>query len=95
MKGQTMDKTRKGCSYRACGYPGFCTGIPTCYEEAESMTCAKGDASEKSPLFTLYPVVIPYVVCIGKQRIERKEWEGVEMRVPREGDMQARSSDFG
>lgn len=59
------------------------------------MTCAKGDASEESPLFTLYPVIIPYVVCIGKQRIERKKGESVEVRVPREGDMQTRSSDFG
>lgn len=34
------------------------------------MTCAKGDASEEGPLFALYPVIVPYVVCIGKQRIE-------------------------
>ena len=51
------------------------------------MTCAKGDASEKSPFFALYPVVVPYVVCIGKQGIERKKWERIEMCVPRKGDV--------
>lgn len=51
------------------------------------MPSAKGDASEKSPLFTLYPVVIPHVVCIGKQWIERKKWERIEMCVPRESDV--------
>jgi len=51
------------------------------------MTCAEGDAGEESPLFALYPVIIPHVVCIGEQGIERKKGKSVDMCVPWEGNV--------
>lgn len=80
-------KLEGGESYRARGYPSLCTGAPTRYKEAECVTCTEGDTSEECPFFALYPVVIPYVVCVGKQRIEGKKWKSIDMGVPRKGEV--------
>jgi hypothetical protein len=58
------------------------------------MTCAQRYTSQKSPLLAFQPVVVLDIIRICEKRIEGEEWNGVQMRVPRKGDMQARFSNL-
>lgn len=46
------------------------------------MPGSEGNASKKSPLFALEPIVILDVVRICKQRVQGEEGEGIQMQVP-------------
>jgi hypothetical protein len=91
--GLSNRKLRKGTEvmklrpYLACGDPSLGACTPTSYKEAEGMTSAQRNASEKSPLLALYPIIILDIICIGKQGIKREEWNGVDICVPRKGDV--------
>lgn len=59
------------------------------------MACTESYAGKESPLFALDPVLIPDIISISQQRVECKEWEGVEMEEPRNCIVDTRPSDLG
>jgi hypothetical protein len=66
--------------------PGLCLCTPTGHQEAQGVTGAEQDASEKGPLLASQPFVIFDIVRIGQQRVERKERDGIQVLPAGYGD---------
>lgn len=58
------------------------------------MTDSQSNASKKSPLFTLQPIVILDIVRVCENGIQREERDGVDMKVPRNRLVQRSPDDF-
>jgi hypothetical protein len=59
------------------------------------MTRTKGHACEESPFFTPNPVVILDIISISQQGIKCKEWDGVDVKIPRKSDVETSPSNLG
>lgn len=58
------------------------------------MSSAEQHAGQECPLLADEPFVVPDKVCVGKDGIECKEWEAVEVGVPRNGNVETGPFNF-
>lgn len=88
------DTQRHAMAYLLSCDPSPCPTIPLGEQVAQRMSGAKRDASQEGPFFTDEPSIILFVVSVCQQGIEGGEGEAIEMSMPWDGSMQARSSNF-
>jgi hypothetical protein len=69
--------------YLSGGDPCFGSSTPSCDQERKRMSGTQDHACKERPLFRADPIIIPDIVCICQQWVERQNRQGVDVVEPR------------
>lgn len=71
--------------------PGSRSGTPLCDQEAKRVASTEGNTSQEGPFLADEPLVVLEEIRVIEKRIECECGEGVDVGVPRNGDMETSS----